>query len=54
MLKEKMEQKETEQKQKMKFFVWFFVFFKRREKRLKTIISKILERPNGFFPHKCF
>ena len=50
MLKEKMKQKETEQKQKNEVFCLVFLFFlKRKEKRLKTI-SKIMERPSGFFP----
>ena len=39
----------------MKFFLSEFLWFlKQREKRLKTIISKIMEKQNGFFPHKCF
>ena len=41
----------TKKRSVLSDFLWFL---KRREKRLKTIISKIMEKQNGFFPRKCF
>ena len=53
-LKEKMNQKETEQKQKMKFFVWLFGVLKAKRQEIKNNNFKNNGKQNGFLTHKCF